>query len=277
MNAIPDLPPEREDGLATDTIVSVERAFAILEALARSPGGLTFVEIRRVLGVNQGICFKLLTTLERSSYVFRHEGTGRYQLTFKVSNLSMTRLSNARLLDLSTATLRTLADATGELARLAVVERDNLTWVLSVAGQKREQHALQLVPINNFRIGLNTHASGKAWLSTLSVDRVKELLDRHGIESRTPFSKTTVDEILADIAESARRGFAITFEENEINIGAIAAPIVLRALDGTPRCVGTVSLAAPTSRLSRGDLERNAPVVITAANKLAESWPLANG
>jgi IclR family acetate operon transcriptional repressor len=48
----------------------------------------------------------------------------------------------------------------------------------------------------------------------------------------------------------------------------------VRQIDGAGRCVGSVSLAAPTSRMSRADLEASAPLVINTAQRLAEIWPV---
>jgi len=74
------------------SIVSVARAFRIIEQLADAAEGLTFTEIVSLLKVNKAIAFKLLNTLASCGYVFRNDRTGNYCLTFRVSNVSLRKL-----------------------------------------------------------------------------------------------------------------------------------------------------------------------------------------
>jgi IclR family transcriptional regulator, acetate operon repressor len=266
---------EPTDSVAADGIVSVERALSILEWLADEHDGLSFPELRRLLNINQGLCFKLLQTLEGAGYILRQEQTGRYFLTYKISNLSLRRLHQARLLDQCSGVLRALANSTGELARLAMVERDRITWVLSVAGEGAQNHSLRIDTYNTQSIGLHSHATGKAWLSTMSFERVRDLLRIHGIKPLTPHTLTSMNDIKAELERTRRAGFARSYEEHELGIAAVAAPIVIRQLDGSLTCVGTVSLAAPTSRMSREDLDLKGGLVARATHQLEASWPLS--
>ena len=70
------------------------------------------------------------------------------------------------------------------------------------------------------------------------------------------------------------RGFASSFEEQELGVGAIAAPIVITTLARRRECVGAVSLAAPISRMSERDLTDCAPKLLETVTRLAQIWPL---
>ena len=255
-----------------EAFVSVERAFAVIEQLADLPGGRSHSEIARQLGVNKSIAARLLNSLERAGYVFRHPQTGQYCLTYKVSNLGLRQLARTNLLDQSSVALRSLADSTGELARLAVVERDRITWVAAAVGQKR---TLQIDPAYGLDILLHIHAAGKAWVATLPFEDAWALIEARGVQAPTPHTLTTAPALRAELEATQRRGFATSFEEGELGVGAIAAPVVVRQIDGTGLCVGSVSLAAPTSRMGRAEFEACAPQVIQTANRLAAMWPVA--
>jgi DNA-binding IclR family transcriptional regulator len=276
MSSRPARLDEPSDALASDsTIVSVERALRLIEWLADARDGLPFPELRRLLDVNQGICFKLLATLEQTGYVFRNEETGNYCLTYKISNLGLRKLlSRRRLLDQCTSVLRALADESGELARLAIVEDDRLTWVLSIAGRKHQNSSLQIDARTSSRIGLHTHASGKAWLSTMPSKQAAALLQQHGIARMTKHSLGSLERVRAELDKVRQRGYALSYEEVELGIGAVAAPVLVRQLDGSMTCVATVSLAAPSSRMSRDDLDRHGPMLRSRADELAANWPL---
>ena len=261
--------PEKID----ETIVSVERAFDIIGMLADSVDGFPLAEIARRLDLNKAIVSKLLNTLESQMLVWRDERAQRYYLTYRISNLGLRHLQTSRLLDQCSAALRQLAEETGELVRLAIVEPggQRIVWVQSFAGSKR---SLRIDPNYTLEIGLHTHATGKAWLSTLPFADALKLLMHQGIEASTAYSKTSISDIRAELEEVARRGFALSYEENELGVGAVAAPIQASTLGGAPECVGVVSLAAPTNRMSRADLESCGSFVMATTRRLGETWPL---
>lgn len=261
--------PERND----ETIVSVARAFEVIEMLAEASDGLALAEISRRLGLNKAIVIKILHTLESLMLVWRDERAQRYYLTYRISNLGLRHLQTSRLLDQCSAALRQLAEETGELVRLAIVEPggQRIVWVQSFAGSKR---SLRIDPNYTLDIGLHTHATGKAWLSTMPFQSALKLLLQQGLDPLTLYSKTSITEIRQELEEVVQRGFALSYEENELGVGAVAAPIWASTLSGEPECVGVVSLAAPTNRMSRSDLESCGLVVVGATSRLGESWPL---
>jgi DNA-binding IclR family transcriptional regulator len=83
-----------------------------------------------------------------------------------------------------------------------------------------------------------------------------------------------IDAIRADLHRTAREGFAISHEESELGVGAIAAPIMVASLAGTQECVGAVSLAAPTTRMGPAELENCAPALIETVKRLGMIWPI---
>ncbi len=255
-----------------DTIVSVERAFYIVEYLADLVDGASLADVARHLDVNKSIATKLLTTLEGLGVVWREQAVQHYNLTFRISNLGLRQLQKSRLLDQCAALLKSLADQTGELVRLAIVEaNDTINWVHAVAGTKR---SLQIDPNYSLEIRLNAHAIGKAWLSTMPFESALKLMRRQGIVAFTDHSKTSLGALRADLQLAAKRGFATNYEESELGVGAIASPILVPISAGNRDCVGAVSLAAPTNRMGRKELEACAPLLIEVVDRLAKIWPL---
>jgi IclR family transcriptional regulator, acetate operon repressor len=255
-------------------IVSIERAFRILEWLADAEDGLTFAMIREKLNLNQGLCFKLMATLEGTGYVYKREDIGRYFLSYKVNNMAMRRLNRNQLMAQCRGILSDLAQSTGELVRLGIVENNDLIWVLAFPGPKQQSSSLRIEPHQTRTVDLHTHASGKAWLSTLPSTRVEELILARGMPKRTRYSITDLDDLIKDLARAARTGYAASYQEHELGVGAVAAPILVKMLNDAIVCVGVVSLAAPVTRMSDLDLQEAAPRVIATAKQLASIWPL---
>jgi IclR family acetate operon transcriptional repressor len=254
------------------TVLAVERALETIELLSGAADGLSLAEISRELIVNKAIASRLLETLEHAGYVWRDDVAQRYHLTYRVSNLGLRQLQQSGLLGQCTSLLEDLAERTGELVRLSVVERgEKITWVYAVVGTRR---TLRIDPNFNFEVSLHSHATGKAWLMTLAPERVTQLIKRDGMESLTPHTNVDAKVLRKELDAATRRGFALTYEENEIGVGAVAAPIMAPRLSGDKECVGVISVAAPTNRMTREAIEACGPLAAEVASRLALMWPL---
>jgi DNA-binding IclR family transcriptional regulator len=255
-----------------DTIVSVERAFAIVAMLADEAEGASLADIARHLDVNKAIAVKLLATLDGLGIVWRDEVAQRYNLTYRISNLGLRQLQKTRLLDQSAAVLKALAEETGELVRLAVVESgDRITWVYAVSGAKRTFH---IDPNYSLEAYLHTTAIGKSWLATLPFELALKYMLREGMKPLTRHTKTSAKAIRAELELTRKRGYATSFEESELGVIAIAAPIMVKSLAGELECVGAVSLAAPTNRMNARELVAYSPQLLATVARLAQIWPL---
>jgi DNA-binding IclR family transcriptional regulator len=204
---------------------------------------------------------------------WRDERAQLYFATYRISNLGLRQLQTSRLMFQCSNVLKNLAVQTGELVRLALVEQDRsrLTWVYSVAGMKR---SLQIDPNYTLEINLQTHSAGKAWLSTMPFDQALGLMMAQGIRAFTPYSKTDIVELAKEHATAREVGYVISFQENEIGVGAVASPILSRNFADEEECVGVVSLSAPTNRMSEADLHAHGPLVRDTALHLAKIWPI---
>jgi IclR family acetate operon transcriptional repressor len=254
------------------TVLAVERALETIELLSGAADGLRLAEISRELIINKAIASRLLETLEHAGYVWRDDAAQRYHLTYRVSNLGLRQLQQSGLLGQCTSLLEDLAERTGELVRLSVVERgEKITWVYAVVGTRR---TLRIDPNFNFEVSLHSHATGKAWLMTLKPERAMELLKREGMAALTPHTNVDVKLLRRELDAASRRGFTLTYEENEIGVGAVAAPILAPRLSGDTECVGVISVAAPTNRMTRAEIEACGPLAAEVASRLALMWPL---
>lgn len=263
------LPAEKP---AETNVLAVMRTLELIELLADAPDGMSLADIARKLIINKAIALRLLETLDHAGYVWRDDVAQRYHLTYRVSNLGLRQMQQSGLLGQCTSLLENLAEQTGELVRLSVVEQgERITWVYAVVGTRR---SLRIDPNFNFEVSLHSHATGKAWLMTLPFDRVVALLKRDSMDALTPHTNVDIEVLRKELEQARRRGFASTFEENEIGIIAVAAPVVAPRLNRPPECVGVVSVAAPTNRMTRADIEACGPSAAEVASRLAMMWPL---
>ena len=73
-----------------------------------------------------------------------------------------------------------------------------------------------------------------------------------------------------------KNGYSISYEENEIGVGAIAAPLLITDTAMVKRCVGVVSVGAPVYRTSKKELQALAPLLMEKTGALSKIWPIRN-
>jgi DNA-binding IclR family transcriptional regulator len=253
------------------SLVTVRRTLAVLEMLADAGGGLSLSEIARRLDVNKNIALRILMTLEEENYLHRHAETKHYFAGFKVSNLGLRVLSRNRLHQQCQPMVRQLAEECGELVLLSVMDGEEPRWVMAAVGRRQR---LQVDPVTP--LAPHATATGKAWLSTLTDAEVARRVEGR-LEALTPYTVTTLEALLAQLAEIRRSGLALSNQENETGVAAIASPIWSpdsAAAAAGRRCVGFVSITAPVSRATPADFRRFGEMVAACAARLGEAWPL---
>jgi IclR family acetate operon transcriptional repressor len=180
----------------------LERSFKVLEQLAASPQGQTVSHIASTLDMPLSATHRLLAELCRCGYVRQVREQGEYVLTIKLVSLGLGFLSASGVIDVAQPSLDQLANESGELVRLAVVDGDDLTFVAKAQGARR---GLRYDPDMGLSVRLSCSAAGHAWLSTLSDEAALALVTKQGFgkpEDYGPNAPTTVKaarmEALAD-------------------------------------------------------------------------------
>jgi len=113
-------------------------------------------------------------------------------------------------------------------------------------------------------VPLHCSAQGKVLLAYGAV-RLSPPLE--GLEKRTEKTITSVPALRADLAGVRARGYAVTDEELEKGLIALAAPVF--RYDGT--VVAALSVSAPTSRMTRDSLTMIARRCVEAAAGLSSA------
>lgn len=229
---------KREAGL----IRSVDRAVAILDLLAQD-GWRAGAEVARELGVHRSTALRLLGTLERHALVERDPRTAKYRLGRRLPQLASVVTGEFDLRYVARPVCEALAAATGETVTLDVLDGDEIVPI------EQSTASTAFVSVNwlGRRTPVHCTASGKVILA-FAPDSLRQRLLARLLESRTP--RTIVDRVeLASQLDAAReQGFARTFEELELGLDAIAAPV----WSAGGSVVAALDVSGPAHRLREG-------------------------
>ena len=116
--------------------LSLDRGLALLERLCGQPEGMRLTGLADELDIPRSACHRLLVELQRRGYVRQVREQGDYVLTAKLASLGLSFLSSTGIVDIAEPVLERLAQDSGELVRLSLVDGDRLTWVAKAQGAR---------------------------------------------------------------------------------------------------------------------------------------------
>ncbi len=204
----------------SDGVPAVLKASQVLDALAASREPVTLADLTRQLGLPKSSLLGLCNTLAATGLVTRH-ADGRFALGARLVELAHAYLAGVDL----TREFSTVWDETGPLSRegvvLAVLDGTDVVYVACRQGDS---------PLGiSYRIGMRLPASctatGKALLSTLSDQRLRELYDGVELPRPTPHSRASLAALLDDIREIRTRGHALDDQETREGMVCVGAPV----------------------------------------------------
>ena len=198
---------------------SVERAVALLEALAAADGPLGTNEIARQTGINASTVSRALGTLLDAGLVEREPGGQRWQLGLRLVHLGNAALARLDLRDLARPLLEQLVRETGETATLSLpAQGEGVTVDFAPSPHSVSSRA----EIGRASVAHAT-AVGKLVLAHTpgALASLSEPLERF-----TPRTLTTLAELELAVADVRAAGVAEAAGEREPGLNAIAAPVL---------------------------------------------------
>jgi DNA-binding IclR family transcriptional regulator len=229
---------------------------------------MSLSDIAKALDVNKSIALRIVRTLADMNYIYRHSENRRFYAGFKISNVGLRILSRTGLTDQCEPVLRRLAEQSGELVLLSVMDGGAPRWVMAATGPQRR---LQIEPMTGMEF--HSTATGKAWLATLPDEAIAQVL-KGRMRAVTPRTITSLERMMEQVREIRASGFAFSNQENEAGIAAVATAIRQQE-HGASVCVGFVSITAPLARATLKDFARFRAALQDAARVLGDCWPLA--
>jgi DNA-binding IclR family transcriptional regulator len=245
--------------------INLDRSLFVLEYLAARPEGQSLASIADDLSIPRSACHRLLADLMRCGWVRQMRDHGDYALTTKLAALGLNYLSGSGIVDIAQPLIDRIAEISGELARLAIVDGERLTFVAKAQGAKT---GLRYDPDTGTDVRLSCSAAGHAWLSTLPEDQALQIVARQGFGSREqygPNAPLTVKALAKILHDTRKRGFSMINEMFAPGMTAMGAPIQRPG----EAAIGVITIAGPLIRLTETRMIELGPPLMAIAGELA--------
>ena len=224
----------------SQSVRAVERALDILLCFSKDKPVLSLTEIAEQAGMNKSTIHRLLATLEKKRFITRDQTTGMYQLGFLFVELSSILLQNLDVEHWALPYLQQLSEQCGETVDLAVLNNGHVVYLQVVESTQR----IKIAAAVGEQLPSFCTASGKAFLAYLPEEYTRKLLSQE-LTRYTEYTVVTPDELMKDLRQTRERGFAISAQEYEKDIHAVAAPI----MDGKGCPMAVIAIVGPSYRM----------------------------
>ncbi len=204
---------------------AVDRAAQLLIEVARHRDPVSFAELTAASGLAKSTTSRLLTALERNGLV-RRDVTGRFSPGEVFVSYAWRGGAEADLVSVAQPVLTQLGEDTGETVNLGV-PRDG-----GLVEQIAQVDSTYLIGGTNWvglAVPLHCAALGKVLLAFGAAE-----LPKGRLEQRTERTITSRPVLAAELAAVRERGYAVTVEELEPGLVAVAAPVFTGSSSGGP-------------------------------------------
>jgi IclR family transcriptional regulator, acetate operon repressor len=235
---------------------SVDRAAQLLIEVARHRDPMSFTELTAASGLAKSTTSRLLTALERNGLI-RRDPAGRFCPGEIFLSYAWRGGAEADLVSVAQPVLDRLGGQTGETVNLGVPRDGGLVEQIA---QVDSRYLIGGTNWVGLAVPLHCAALGKVLLAFGAAH-----LPPGRLEQRTERTITSRQSLTADLAAVRARGYAVTIEELEPGLVAVAAPVFAAGA----AAVGAISVSGPASRLAGPRLSEAAQDCMDAAAALS--------
>jgi len=219
-------------------VQSVERTFAILEAVATSGEAVSTTEIAQQVGLPKSTVARLLLTLQQEGAIDRVAGTRFFRIGPRLFSLMAGVPFPDYIRYFVRPFLQNLTDRTGEASAVCLLDANQLF----VADSVQSQYLVNVQDSVGDRSPLHLTSPGRVFLAFWPEAKLEQYLSEIALQTGTepPVNPAKLRIQLAEIRE---RGYAWSLEDST-EITGIAAPIQLQ----TEAVVACLNLFGPAFR-----------------------------
>ncbi len=243
---------------------SVGRALDVLQVLGTGASkGMSVGEIATAIGVSRSTAFTLLQAMVSRGFVAdtRVGGARLYRLGLALVHLGDRALAEMGITQIATPILEQLTDATQMTSRLAVLDDGHAVAI----GRVDSPGPFRMTASLGRRELPHCSSVGKALLARLPSDQVAAILTRLGMPRRTEHTLTSQAALLADLRDTAARGFAFDKEEDTIGVVCVGAAVY----DRSGAAVAAISVTGMKLERSDADLHKLGVEVRAYADRIS--------
>jgi DNA-binding IclR family transcriptional regulator len=247
-------------------ILSLAKAFRVLELLSESGSGLTLTELVSRLNISMGAAQRITNTLIDLGYLQREPLTKLIRLTPKFLIFNSGYFSQTELRHIVFPYMQKLNEQLDEVVNLGVMINDK--EIIYVDRVDRTSHIIT----TSFRIGdrrpIHVNSIGRVIMAFLPEPESQKILDGISFDQSSGKRFGNKTDLMKELEKIRRQGYSAGTSESFDDIYSLAIPV----LDYQRKAIAGINIVIPISRLSMDDIRaRYIPLLMETAQELSRS------
>ena len=242
---------------------SVSKLLQLLMCLSESRTTLRLQEIAASVQMPQATVLRYLNALIQEGYAYQDHLSGRYALTWKISNIG----DRVRMhMNLRTISGDIVEDLAGEIDfGICLVIEQNLECFYLDCVYEPTAIGFSLVRIGK-QTPLHASGSGKVLLSDFSDDALERFIEQKGLPRLTDKTITTKQALLQELEKIRAQGYALDDEECETGLRCVSVPIY----GERQKIIAAISAFGAAREITAANVERRIlPKLKAAASQIS--------
>ncbi len=241
---------------------SVGKTLKILSLFDEVTPMLRTTDIAETLHMNISTVSRHLNTLLDYGYLERDDTTGLYYPGLKVIALAGAALQHNDIYRSASSELSSLSYTYKVHTHMGVPKGEQIVHLIS----NSSEHAAELLIPTGHCHPMYCSAMGRAILAYMPQSAAREIIKSSNREKLASETKTDVTELMVELMNIKRKGYAFISNELTEGVSSLAAPV----FDRTRKPVAAISISASTQNLGRPEREREfSKIVMATANRIS--------
>ena len=202
-------------------LTSLDKSLQVIEVLSKNPQGLSLLGMSNILGFPKSTIHHILSTFLPYDYVAQNGETRKYHLGFKFLSLSKVILDTIDVRKIANKYLRQVHEECNETTHLAILRDGKVIYIDKI----EKPGGLSLATYTGFATEPHAAAGGKILLSELSPREIREIYHSGPLKVYGKNTITRMDQLLKELEQVRKQGYAIDDEEYYEGVRCVAAPV----------------------------------------------------
>jgi IclR family pca regulon transcriptional regulator len=227
-----------------DLMGGLAKGLRVIEAFSAEHPRLSISQAAEIAGLDRATTRRCLLTLAELGYA-AYDGK-YFTVTPKVLRLGTGCLAAMPLPRIVQPVLDTLSEKIGQSTSVSILDDTEIVYVARAA--QRRVMSISLMP--GSRLPAYCTSMGRVLLAALDISARQSSLEMSDRRPRTPLTMVDITSLMAELAATSERGYALIDQEVEMGLRSIAVPLV----NMRGQTVAALNVGLPASAASMDDL-----------------------
>jgi DNA-binding IclR family transcriptional regulator len=239
---------------------AVERALQILGCFDDEHPERGITDIAQDVNLHKATAHRIVTTLVNYGYLERSNDKKQYRLGLELANLGFKVIRRMDLRREALPYMKELVLEWDETCDLSIFDQGRVFYIEVLRGNR----ALTIAAAVGQWLPSHCTASGKLFLAYLQPAELDAFL-KQPLVSYTAKTITSPEALRKQLGEIRAQGYSVDFEELELGVCAVAAPIYNRS----GRVIAAIGSPSPMSRMTPERIDQIAESFTEAARAIS--------